>query len=181
MDQLHGAEHNVIPDRIEAGTYMIAAAMTGGDLELQPVRPDHLRSLIDKMLQAGISVEEKGDRIRVKAAATIKPVDAETVVFPGFPTDLQAQWMALMSMAKGTSQVSERVFENRFMHVAELQRMGAQIQVKGHYGHGGRGRQFIRSRCDGLRSARRGGSGPRWTGRGGKNHDPPGLSSGPGL
>ena len=132
VDKLHGTEHHVIPDRIETGTYMIAAAMTGGELNLSPARPDHLRSLIEKMLKAGISVEESGDRIRVKAVKTIKPVDAETEVFPGFPTDLQAQWMALMSLAQGTSHVTEKVFENRFMHVAELQRMGARIQVKGN-------------------------------------------------
>jgi UDP-N-acetylglucosamine 1-carboxyvinyltransferase len=132
VTRLHGTEHHVIPDRIEAGTYMIAAAMTGGELDISPVSPEHLRALIAKMQQAGITVIEKDDHIRVKAGKALKSVDAETEVFPGFPTDLQAQWMALMCLAKGTSLISERVFENRFMHVAELQRMGAQIQVKGN-------------------------------------------------
>jgi UDP-N-acetylglucosamine 1-carboxyvinyltransferase len=130
--RLHGTEHEVIPDRIETGTYMIAAAITQGELNLTPARPDHLRALIVKMQQAGITVTETENSIHVKAAKEIKPVDAETEVFPGFPTDLQAQWMSLMALAKGTAWVSERVFENRFMHVGELQRMGAQIQVKGN-------------------------------------------------
>jgi UDP-N-acetylglucosamine 1-carboxyvinyltransferase len=132
VGKLGGTEHHVIPDRIEAGTYMMAAAMTGGDLEVYPVRVDHLRSLIAKLAQAGIPVTETGDHVRVKGGKEILPVDAETAVYPGFPTDLQAQWMALMTMAHGVSQVSERVFENRFMHVPELQRMGAKIQARGN-------------------------------------------------
>ncbi len=132
VDRLHGTQHRVIPDRIETGTYMIAAAMTQGELDLFPTRPDHLRALIVKMQQAGVSVSEENGHIRVKATKELKPVDVETEVFPGFPTDLQAQWMALMSLAKGVAHITERVFENRFMHVPELQRMGANIQVKGN-------------------------------------------------
>jgi UDP-N-acetylglucosamine 1-carboxyvinyltransferase len=132
VDSLHGTEHSVIPDRIETGTYMIAAAMTRGDLDLSPACPDHLRALIAKLEHTGAKVELTPDHIRVRGVKQIKPVDVETAVHPGFPTDLQAQWMALMSLADGTSHVTERVFENRFMHVPELQRMGAKIQTKGN-------------------------------------------------
>jgi UDP-N-acetylglucosamine 1-carboxyvinyltransferase len=125
-------DHRVIADRIEAGTYMIAAAMTGGSLLLTDCRPDHLTSLIEKMQQAGISVETTPNTIKVTAPKEILPVSAETAVYPGFPTDLQAQWMVCMALSNGTSQISEQVFENRFMHVAELQRMGANIQTKGN-------------------------------------------------
>jgi UDP-N-acetylglucosamine 1-carboxyvinyltransferase len=132
VDRLHGTSHSVIPDRIETGTYMLAAAMTGGNLTLNAARPDHLRPLIAKMGQIGIRVAETSDCIRVSCDKNYQSSDIETAVYPGFPTDLQAQWMALMALAKGVSQVTERVFENRFMHVPELQRMGANIQVKGN-------------------------------------------------
>jgi UDP-N-acetylglucosamine 1-carboxyvinyltransferase len=132
VDRLHGVDHAVIPDRIETGTYMIAAAMTRGDLQLSSAAPDHLRSLIAKLKQAGVTVEEDTQSIRIKGPKEIVPVNVETAVHPGFPTDLQAQWMALMSLASGVSHVTEHVFENRFMHVAELQRMGAKIQAKGN-------------------------------------------------
>jgi UDP-N-acetylglucosamine 1-carboxyvinyltransferase len=131
VGKLHGARHQVIADRIEAGTYMIAAAMTGGDLLVRGVVPEHLLALEAKMRQSGIELEQRDGAVRVAAPKTLKPVDIETAVHPGFPTDLQAQWMALMTQADGVSQVTERVFENRFMHVAELQRMGADIQIKG--------------------------------------------------
>jgi len=131
VERLHGTEHEVIPDRIETGTYMIAAAITRGDLDLHPARPEHLRELIAKLGQAGVSVDQDNGHLRVKGVKDLHPVDAETAVHPGFPTDLQAPWMALMSLARGVSHIAERVFENRFMHVPELQRMGARIQVKG--------------------------------------------------
>jgi len=130
--KLHGVDHQVIADRIEAGTYMVAAAMTGGDLKIENCRPDHLGSLIDKMHQAGIPVDVSGQTIHVSAPQSISPVDAETAVYPGFPTDLQAQWMACMALSNGQATIKEQVFENRFMHVAELQRMGARIQTKGN-------------------------------------------------
>lgn len=129
---LHGTEHTVIPDRIETGTYMIAAAMTRGDLDLYPTHPEHLKALISKLGQSGVSVKEDHGHLRVKGPAEFHPVDATTEVHPGFPTDLQAQWMTMMALARGTSHVTEQVFENRFMHVSELERMGAQIKVKGN-------------------------------------------------
>ena len=132
VKQMHGAEHAVIADRIEAGTYMIAAAMCGGDVTLKDVRPDDLASLIAKLRQAGATVDAESNAIRVRAPKSIRPVNIETEVHPGFPTDLQAQWMALMTLAEGMTIVIERVFENRYMHVAELQRMGADIQIKGN-------------------------------------------------
>lgn len=132
VSRLKGTHHAVIPDRIETGSYMIAAAMTGGDLTLTRANADHLGALLERMKTAGIDVSVQGDTIRVRAPETIEPVSLETEVYPGFPTDLQAQWMSLMSLANGTCEVTEQVFENRFMHVPELQRMGAQIQAKGN-------------------------------------------------
>ncbi len=132
VKRLSGASHEVIPDRIETGSYMIASAMTRGDVWLRQVCPSHLVALMAKMREAGASIEDAGDSIRVLGPKTIRAVSVETAVHPGFPTDLQAQWMALMSLAEGVSQVTEQVFENRFMHVPELQRMGAKIQAKGN-------------------------------------------------
>ncbi|MFA5974974.1 MAG: UDP-N-acetylglucosamine 1-carboxyvinyltransferase [Elusimicrobiota bacterium] len=129
--KLHGADHTVIPDRIEAGTYLIAGAMGQGELILHKMQPDHLVALMAKLRQAGVEIEVESTSVRVKAPKNILPVDMETAVHPGFPTDLQAQWIALMTLADGVSQVTERVFENRFMHVPELVRMGADIQIKG--------------------------------------------------
>lgn len=132
VEALRGVDHRVIADRIEAGTYMVAAAMTRGSLTIEDCRPDHLASLIDKMREAGIPVAVSGSTIRVDAPKQMLPVSAETAVYPGFPTDLQAQWMVCMALSNGTSTIVEQVFENRFMHVAELQRMGAHIQTKGN-------------------------------------------------
>jgi UDP-N-acetylglucosamine 1-carboxyvinyltransferase len=132
VKSLHGVQHHVIADRIETGTYMVAAAMTGGVLTLENCRPEHLTSLIDTMRQAQIPVEISGSTMKVSAPPTILPVSIETAVYPGFPTDLQAQWMVCMALSNGRSQIVEQVFENRFMHVAELQRMGANIQTKGN-------------------------------------------------
>lgn len=131
VDRLGDATHDVIPDRIEAGTFAIAAAITGGDLTLTRARPRHLDSLTEVMKTCGITVEEGADKIRVVANGTIGSADITTDPFPGFPTDLQAQFMALMCLADGSSRISETVFENRFMHVPELMRMGADIQVDG--------------------------------------------------
>lgn len=123
---------DVIPDRIEAGTFMIAAAVTGGNVLVRGAVRGHQEALIGKMIEAGVSVEDEEDGVRVVGPEKLKPVDIRTSVFPGFPTDMQAQFMALMTKADGTSRISETVFENRFMHVCELQRMGAEIQIDGH-------------------------------------------------
>jgi UDP-N-acetylglucosamine 1-carboxyvinyltransferase len=132
VSKLNGARHAVLPDRIETGTYAMAVAMTGGDVLLEGARPELLQSALDTIEQAGakISVTNKGIRVS-RNGAGITPVDVTTEPFPGFPTDLQAQLIALMTMAKGTSRVTETIFENRFMHVQELARLGAQIQLNG--------------------------------------------------
>lgn len=130
--ELHSADARIIPDRIEAGTFMTAAAITGGELELSGITPVYLTSVIDKLKEAGCEVAELADAIRVKAPGAIKPVNVATAPYPGFPTDMQAQIMALMTVADGASVISETIFENRFMHVAELRRLGADITVSGH-------------------------------------------------
>ena len=130
--RLNGAKHRVLPDRIETGTYAMAAAMTGGDVFLQGARPDHLQAALDAIVAAGARVETNGDGIRVtRNGEPIRPVDIVTAPFPGFPTDLQAQFMALMTKAQGVSRITETIFENRFMHVQELARFGAHIRLEG--------------------------------------------------
>ena len=131
VDRLGDATHPVIPDRIEAGTFAIAAAITGGELRLRKARPRHLDSLFEVLKLAGVAVTEDGDSILVASNGSVTSTDITTDPFPGFPTDLQAQFMALMCLAEGSSRISETVFENRFMHVPELMRMGADIQVDG--------------------------------------------------
>ena len=131
-DSLHGAEHSVIPDRIEAGTFMAAAAATKGDVTLPNVAPDTLSVVIDKIREAGAEIETGPDWIRVTMNSRPKSVPIRTEPHPGFPTDMQAQIMALDCVADGTAQITETIFENRFMHVPELQRLGADIQVEGH-------------------------------------------------
>jgi UDP-N-acetylglucosamine 1-carboxyvinyltransferase len=132
VDRLHGATVDVIPDRIETGTFAMAAAMTGGNVLLRGARPEHLQSALDILTQAGVELTTEADGLRVyRNGNGIQPVDVETDPFPGFPTDLQAQFMALMTMANGTSQIRETIFENRYMHVAELARFGADISVDG--------------------------------------------------
>ena len=132
VERLHGATVDVIPDRIETGTFAMAAAMTGGDVLLKGARPEHLQSALDILAQTGaeLAIEANGLRVR-RNGNGIQPVDVETDPFPGFPTDLQAQFMALMTMSSGTSQIRETIFENRYMHVAELARFGADIAVNG--------------------------------------------------
>jgi UDP-N-acetylglucosamine 1-carboxyvinyltransferase len=130
--KLHGVEHEIIPDRIEAGTYMIAAAITGGDLLITHCVPEHVNSLIAKMRQAGVEITEvTPNALRVKGGGKLKSVDITTEEHPGFATDLQAQFMALMTQADGISIITETIFENRFMHVQELVRMGANIRIEG--------------------------------------------------
>ncbi len=132
VPRLHGARHAVLPDRIETGTYAMAVAMTGGDVLLQNARPELLQAALDVLAQAGATITPTNEGIRVtRNGAGLEPVDVSTAPFPGFPTDLQAQLMALMTRAKGTSQITETIFENRFMHVQELVRLGAHIHLDG--------------------------------------------------
>jgi UDP-N-acetylglucosamine 1-carboxyvinyltransferase len=133
---LRGAVHKVIPDRIEAATYLIAAAATRGKVELRGTRAGHLKSVIAALSRAGARVRVRdsgrsGERISCEAEEPLKPVSIATEVFPGFPTDVQAQWMALMCTVKGKTVIKETIFENRFLHAAELRRMGAQIEISG--------------------------------------------------
>ena len=130
--KLRPLQCSVIPDRIEAGTFMIAAAITGGDVLVRGAVEEHQEALISKLIEAGVSISKERDGLRVVGPEQLLPVDIRTSVFPGFPTDMQAQFMALMTRSAGTSRISETVFENRFMHVCELQRMGADIQIDGH-------------------------------------------------
>ncbi len=133
VERLHGAEHRIIPDRIEAGTFLAAGALVGGDLTLEDCRAEHLGAVITKLIQAGAEIDELGlSTIRVRRSKPLSPVDVTTEEHPGFPTDMQAQWMALMTAADGVSHVVETIFENRFMHVAELARMGADIELAGN-------------------------------------------------
>lgn len=132
VDSLNGATHKVVPDRIEAATYLIAGAITGGEVVLEDCPHTYLTAVISKLRDAGVEVNIEGDRVRVKGGSQIMSVDILTAPYPGFPTDVQAQFMALMSRAQGTSRISETVFENRFMHVQEMQRMGADIQIDGN-------------------------------------------------
>ena len=129
---LSGASYRILPDRIEAGTYMIAAAATRGDVKLRGIKYDIVENLASKMIEAGIEVKPYKDYIHIKHSGPIKPVDISTQPYPGFSTDLQAQFMCLMSLADGSSVVSENIFENRFMHVPELCRMGANITINGN-------------------------------------------------
>ena len=132
VSKLHGARHTVLPDRIETGTYAMAVAMAGGDVQLNGARPELLQAALDVLTEAGAIVTSTNDGIRVtRNGAGINPVRVSTAPFPGFPTDLQAQLMALMTCAKGASHITETIFENRFMHVQELARFGARIQLDG--------------------------------------------------
>ncbi|QFT70447.1 UDP-N-acetylglucosamine 1-carboxyvinyltransferase [Labrenzia sp. THAF35] len=132
VPRLHGAHHAVVPDRIETGTYAMAVAMTGGDVLLQGARSDLLETALETLRQTGADITQTADGIKVyRNGNGIQPVDITTEPFPGFPTDLQAQFMALMTKAGGTSRITETIFENRFMHVQELARLGAQIHVDG--------------------------------------------------
>jgi UDP-N-acetylglucosamine 1-carboxyvinyltransferase len=132
VDKLHGARHRINPDRIEAGTFLVAGAITGGDLCVANCNPAHLGAVIGKLEQCGVRVEPVGkDALRVRSEGALKAADVSTEEYPGFPTDMQAQYMALATQADGTSVVTENIFENRFMHVQELIRMGANIKLDG--------------------------------------------------
>ncbi len=131
VKQLHGTEHEVVPDRIEAATYAIAAVATKGEVTLKGARADHLTAVIDKLEEAGAKIEQKRGKITFSRGRTIKPVDITTLPYPGFPTDVQAQMMALLTLSTGISIITERVFEARFMHAAELGRLGADVSITG--------------------------------------------------
>jgi len=131
VKELHAAHHTVIPDRIEAGTFVIAAAMCGGDVTITGCRSEHLTAVIEKVESAGARITFKEDRISVRGPEKIESVDIKTMPYPGFPTDLQAQFMAFMCIADGWSMIRETIFENRFIHVSELRRLGAEIEING--------------------------------------------------
>jgi UDP-N-acetylglucosamine 1-carboxyvinyltransferase len=132
VPSLHGAEHRVLPDRIETGTYAMAAAITGGDIFLEGARAELLQEALEALRSTGVEVYEEAGGLRVsRNGHGLEAVSVETQPFPGFPTDLQAQLMALMCTAKGVSEVRETIFENRFMHVQELARLGARIDLRG--------------------------------------------------
>jgi UDP-N-acetylglucosamine 1-carboxyvinyltransferase len=133
VEQLYGAEHSIIPDRIEAGTFLVAGAITGGDLTVTGCIPEHNVALINKLQAAGAEVTElNASTLRVRAAGRLRSADVTTEEYPGFPTDLQAQYMALMTQAEGIAIITETIFENRFMHAQEMARMGANIRLEGH-------------------------------------------------
>lgn len=131
VKELHGAEHEVIPDRIEAATFALAAAATDGEITIKGARADHLTAVLDKMRSAGVSITRRGNDLIVKRNGRLRPVDITTLPYSGFPTDVQAQMMALLVLVPGISIITERIFESRFMHVSELARLGADIEIEG--------------------------------------------------
>ncbi|MCZ6601764.1 MAG: UDP-N-acetylglucosamine 1-carboxyvinyltransferase [Planctomycetota bacterium] len=131
VERLHGVEYSVIPDRVEAGTFLVAGAITGGDVTVRGASAEHLSAVIDTLKEVGVSLENTDDGIRVKGPSTLKAVDVTTLPYPGFPTDIQAQLMVLLSVANGISVITEKIYPDRFMHVAELNRLGAQIRKEG--------------------------------------------------
>jgi UDP-N-acetylglucosamine 1-carboxyvinyltransferase len=147
VEKLGGAEHTIIPDRIETGTFAVAAAITGGELELVNCDPRHIAAVLDKLAETGVRVERPNAfSLRVRAADRTRSSDVTTLPYPGFPTDMQAQYMSLMALADGTSVITETIFENRFMHASELLRMGARIRLNG--------RQAVTEGSTGLSGAR---------------------------
>lgn len=131
VNRLHGAEHQVIPDRIEAATYAIAAAATNGEVTLKGARPDQMHAVLDKLQEVGVQIQRTGTDLTIRRNGRLKPVDVTTLPYSGFPTDVQAQMMALMTLVPGISIITERIFEARFMHVSELTRLGADIEIEG--------------------------------------------------
>jgi UDP-N-acetylglucosamine 1-carboxyvinyltransferase len=132
VEKLHGATHRIMPDRIESGTYLVAAAASGGSITLTDTRADILDTVLEKLIEAGAQIRAEGDRIHLEMSGRPKSVNLRTSPYPAFPTDMQAQFMALNTVAQGTAMVVETIFENRFMHVQELRRLGAQIDVEGN-------------------------------------------------
>jgi len=165
--KLHGARHRINPDRIEAGTFLIAGAITGGDLNVDGCNPEHLGSLLAKLEECGVKLEIGKENVRVHSGSKLVGADITTEEYPGFPTDMQAQFMALLTQAEGTSIVTENIFENRFMHVGELNRMGANITVQGRSAtvRGGTKLQSAAVMCSdraGVRCAGAGRAGGGW-------------------
>ncbi len=155
VSKLNGCRHRINPDRIEAGTFLIAGAITGGDLNVDCCNPKHLSSLLSKLEQCGVRLEVGTDNVRVHSGGKLVAGDMSTEEYPGFPTDMQAQFMALMTQAEGVSTVTENIFENRFMHVGELNRMGAHIAVNGRSAivRGGTALQSAAVMCSDLRAS----------------------------
>jgi len=156
VTRLHGARYRINPDRIEAGTFLIAGAITGGDLIVANCNPGHLGAVINKLKEAGVRVDQLGpESVRVRADGPLRAQDISTEEYPGFPTDMQAQYMALATQSEGVSQVTENIFENRFMHVQELVRMGANIKVDGSTAtvRGGAGLSSAAVMCSDLRAS----------------------------
>lgn len=156
VDRLGGAEHTIIPDRIEAATFVIAAAITGGCLDITNCNPQHITAVVDKMRETGVTIEHPNAfSLRVKATDRLNPSDVTTLPHPGFPTDVQAQYMALMALADGASTITETIFENRFMHASELLRMGANIHLNGRQAviEGGHGLMGARVQASDLRAS----------------------------
>ena len=153
--KLHGARHRINPDRIEAGTYLMAGAITGGDLNVDCCNPEHLGALLAKLEEMGVKLEIGKENVRVHSGGVLRGVDITTEEYPGFPTDMQAQYMALATQAEGTTVVTENIFENRFMHVGELSRMGANISVQGRSAtvRGGTKLQSAAVMCSDLRAS----------------------------
>jgi UDP-N-acetylglucosamine 1-carboxyvinyltransferase len=131
VKELRGAEHEVIPDRIETATFAIAAAATNGEVTIRGARPDHLHAVLDKLKESGVRIDRNGQTMTVRRGGRLKPVDITTLPYAGFPTDAQAQMMVLMALTPGLSIITERIFESRFMHVSELARLGAEISIEG--------------------------------------------------
>ena len=131
VDALQGADHTVIPDRIETGTFVAACAIAGGDIEIRACEPLHLKAVVEKFRETGVRIEEGPENLRVRAPRMLRAANVSTLPYPGFPTDMQAQFMVLMTQATGTSTLTETIFENRYMHVAELERMGAHVRAEG--------------------------------------------------
>ncbi len=182
VSKLHGARYRISPDRIEAGTFLIAGAITGGDLIVANCNPAHLGAVITKLQEAGVRIDPMGpDSVRVRSEGRLRAADISTEEYPGFPTDMQAQYMALATQAEGVSQVKENIFENRFMHVQELVRMGANIKVDGNTATVRGAGQALGRGGDVLRPARFGFAGAGGAG-GGRRVDPrPRVSHGPRL
>jgi UDP-N-acetylglucosamine 1-carboxyvinyltransferase len=155
VNKLHGARHRINPDRIEAGTFLIAGAITGGDLNVDCCNPAHLGALLGKLQQCGVRLDIGRENVRVHSGAKLSAADITTEEYPGFPTDMQAQFMALVTQAEGASTVTENIFENRFMHVGELNRMGANISVQGRSAtvRGGTKLQSAAVMCSDLRAS----------------------------
>ncbi|WP_158823694.1 UDP-N-acetylglucosamine 1-carboxyvinyltransferase [Granulicella sp. S156] len=153
--KLHGARHRINPDRIEAGTFLIAGAITGGDLNIDCCNPEHLGALLGKLEQCGVKLDVGKENVRVHSGGKLQAADISTEEYPGFPTDMQAQFMTLLTQAEGTSVVTENIFENRFMHVGELNRMGANISVSGRTAtiRGGAQLQSAAVMCSDLRAS----------------------------